>query len=1091
MFRNLSVLFFLIIFSQRLTFSEEARLLRFPNASKDKITFVYAGDIFIVDKDGGVARRLTSSKGLELFPRFSPDGKMIAFSAEYDGNRDVYIIPSEGGEPRRLTYSVDLPNVPERMGPDKIIMGWTPDGKKILYRSRSNWWHSWSGKLFYVSLDGGLPEELPLPRAGFASLSPDGKKLAFNRVFREFRTWKRYRGGQADDIWIYDFETKKTINITNNPAQDIIPMWYGNKIYFLSDRDHTMNIFCYDLDSKQTKKITNFDRYDVKFPSVGTDYIAFENGGYIYLLDPRTDSYQRVKIEINEDFPEIRPKFKNVQEQIHSFDISPDGSKGLFSARGEVFVVPAEKGLIRNITRTPNIHDRAPVWSPDGKWIAYISDKSGETEVYISKPDGTGETQLTNDAKTYRYFLKWSPDSKKILCTDKLMQLYIIDIETKKSTLIRKSRVWEITDFTWSPDSRWVAFVDYLESEFPVIYIYSLESGQTHQVTSEFFASYAPEFSSDGKYLFFASDRTFKATVGAFEWNFQYRDMSKIFGLTLQKDIPSPFVFDDEVKDKKEDSPKSSDEVKPKAKKSDKTEKAGDDSKVVVNIDFDGIVERIFDFPVTNGEYSNLRSVGKKLYYVRSSSSQQPKLYAYDLEKRKEYEVGDFHQYEISFDGKKIIFKKDKSYYITDLTDKITTEKGKLDLSDMTVFVDPRAEWKQIFDESWRQMRDFVYDPNLHGVDWKAMKQKYEELLPYCKHRFDLTYIIGEMIGELNVGHAYVGGGDMPKVEPVAIGLLGAEFEYDKQSGFYKIAKIFKGRNWEEKTRSPLTEPGINVKVGDYILEIDGVPLNRETTPYQALVNKAEKYIKIKVNSKPSLDGAREYTVKTLSSEAGLRYLDWVEYNRNYVEKKTNGRIGYIHIPDMGIDNGLNEFVKYFYPQVRKEGLIIDDRFNGGGNVSPMIIERLRRILVVAKNARNQEIVTTNPDAVMTGPMVCLVNELSASDGDLFPYQFKTLGIGKVIGKRTWGGVIGIRGSLPFLDGGYLMKPEFANFGADGRWILEGEGLTPDIEVDNDPALEYQGIDQQLDKAIEVIIEELKTNTKPQIPKVPPYPIKR
>ncbi|MFN3307162.1 MAG: protease, partial [Candidatus Kapaibacteriota bacterium] len=395
MFRNLIVLFILLVFTQSLTLSEEARLLRFPNAFKNKIAFVYAGDIFIVDKNGGIARRLTYSKGLELFPRFSPDGKMIAFSAEYDGNREVYVVPSDGGEPRRLTYSMDLPNVPERMGPDKIVMGWTSDGKKILYRSRSNWWHSWSGKLFYVSLDGGLPEELPLPRAGFASLSPDGKKLAFNRVFREFRTWKRYRGGQADDIWIYDFETKKTINITNNPAQDIIPMWYGNKIYFLSDRDHTMNIFCYDMDSKQTKKITNFDKYDVKFPSVGTDYITFENGGYIYSLDPRTDNYQKVKIEINEDFPDIRPKFKNVQEQIHSFDISPDGSKGLFSARGEVFVVPAEKGLIRNITKTPSIHDRAPVWSPDGKWIAYISDKSGETEVYISKPDGTGEIQLT------------------------------------------------------------------------------------------------------------------------------------------------------------------------------------------------------------------------------------------------------------------------------------------------------------------------------------------------------------------------------------------------------------------------------------------------------------------------------------------------------------------------------------------------------------------------------------------------------------------------------------------------------------------------------------------------------------------------
>lgn len=1091
MFQNLIILFFLLAFSNSFTRGEEARLLRFPNASKDKITFVYAGDIFIVDKNGGVARRLTSSKGLELFPRFSPDGKMIAFSAEYDGNREVYVMPSDGGEPRRLTYSMDLPNVPERMGPDKIIMSWTPDGKKILYRSRSNWWHSWSGKLFFVNLDGGLPEELPLPRAGFASLSPDGNKLAFNRVFREFRTWKRYRGGQADDIWIYDFATKKTENITNNPAQDIIPMWFGNKIYFLSDRDHTMNIFYYDLDSKQTKKVTNFDKYDVKFPSVGSDFIAFENGGYIYLLDPRTDRYQKVNIEINEDFPDIRPKFKNVQEQIQSFDISPDGSKGLFSARGEVFVVPAEKGLTRNITKTPNVHDRAPVWSPDGKWIAYLSDKTGETEVYISKPDGTGEIQLTNDAKTYRYFLKWSPDSKKLLCTDKLMQLYIIDIETKKTTLIRKSRVWEITDFTWSPDSRWIAFVDYLENEFPVIYIYSLESGQTHQVTSEFFASYAPEFSSDGKYLFFASDRTFKATVGAFEWNFQYRDMSKIFGLTLQKNIPSPFAFEEEAKDIKEEAAKPTEEPKQKAKMSEKIDKGSNGGKIVVNIDFDGILERIFDFPVTNGEYSGLRSIGKKLYYVRSSSTQQPKLFAYDLEKKKEIEVGDFYQYEISFDGKKIIFKKDKSYYITDLTDKITTDKGKLDLSDMTIYVDPRAEWKQIFDESWRQMRDFVYDPNLHGVDWKAMKAKYEELLPYCKHRFDLTYIIGEMIGELNVGHAYVGGGDMPKVEPVSIGLLGAEFEFDKQVGLYKISKIFKGRNWEEKTRSPLTEPGVDVKIGDYLLEIDGTALNRETTPYKALVNKADKYVKIKVNSKPSFDGAREYTVKTLSSEAGLRYLDWVEYNRNYVEKKTNGRIGYIHIPDMGIDNGLNEFVKYFYPQVRKEGLIIDDRFNGGGNVSPMIIERLRRILVVAKNARNQEVVTTNPDAVMTGPMVCLVNELSASDGDLFPYQFKTLGIGKVIGKRTWGGVIGIRGSLPFLDGGYLMKPEFANFGADGRWILEGEGLTPDIEVDNDPALEYQGIDQQLDKAIEVIMEELKTNAKPQIPKVPPYPIKR
>lgn len=1091
MTKNLIAILFVFLIVVIGTRSEESRLLRFPNASKDKIVFVYAGDLFIVGKEGGLARRLTSSEGIELFPRFSPDGKTIAFSAEYDGNRDVYVIPTEGGEPKRLTYSMDLPNIPERMGPDKIVMQWSADCKKILYRSRSGWWHAWSGKLFWASVDGGLPEELPLPRAGFASISPDGKKLAYNRVFREFRTWKRYRGGQADDIWIYDFQSKKIENITNNPAQDIIPMWFGNKIYFLSDRDHTMNLFSYDLATKQTKKVTNFAQYDVKFPSVGTDFIAFENGGFVYLLDPNTDKYEKVPIEIAEDFPTIRPQFKNVKEQIFSFDISPDGVRALFNARGEVFTVPAEKGNIRNITKSPDIHDRNPVWSPDGKWLAYISDKTGETEVFIAKPDGSEQIQLTNGAKSYRYFVKWSPDSKKLLCTDKLMELYIIDVETKKITPIKRSKVWEITDFTWSPDSRWVAYVDYLENSFPVIYVYSLETGETKQVSSEFFQSYAPEFSSDGKYLFFVSDRTFKASIGEFEWNYQYHDLSKIFGITLQKDTQSPFAFEnDEVKPKEE--PKKEEDTKDKSKKSKEKETKGkEDGKVRVTIDFDGIADRIFEFPVPNGSFRNLRSIGNKLYYVRSSSSQKPKFYVFDLESKKETEVGDFSLYEISADGKKIIFQKDKDYYITDLKDKVTTDKGRLNLSEMQMLVDPRAEWKQIFDESWRQMRDFFYAPNMHGVDWKAIKEKYAALLPYCRHRFDLTYIIGEMIAELNVGHAYVGGGDMPKVEPVPIGLLGADFAFDSNSGFYQIKKIFKGRNWEEGTRSPLVQPGMNIKEGDYIVAIEGIPLSKEMTPYRALVNKANKYVSIKINSKPSLEGAKEYFVKTIPSEGGLRYLDWVEHNRNYVEKKTNGRVGYIHIPDMAVGNGLNEFVKYFYPQVRKEALIIDDRYNGGGNVSTMIIERLRRILSIATYARNQEIVQTKPDAVMTGPMVCLVNELSASDGDLFPYQFKTLGIGKVIGKRTWGGVIGIRGSLPFLDGGYMMKPEFANFAPNGQWVLEGEGLTPDIEVDNDPAQEYQGVDQQLDKAIEIILEEIKTNTKPQIPKVPPFPIKK
>ena len=1079
--RKIFTIVFLVLFATTyLSHSEETRLLRYPNASKTDIVFVHANNLYVVPISGGLARKVTNAPGMEMFPRLSPDGKTIAFSAEYDGNREVYTMPLYGGTAKRLTYNIDVGPLPDRMGPDKIILQWTKDGKKILYSSREKSWHSWWRHLFFVDTSGALPEQIPVPRAGFASLSEDGTKIAYNRVFREFRTWKRYRGGQADDIWIYDLKNKTLENITNNPAQDIIPVWKGDKIYYASDRTGTMNIYSYDLKTKETKQLTNFTDYDVKWPSKGADHLVFENGGYIYLLDYKTDELTKVSVRIEEDFPQLRAKYINVEDNISEFDIAPDGARALFVARGDVFTVPAKKGNIRNLTASCNVHDRSAVWSPDGKWIAYVSDQSGETEIWLASPDGKTKKQLTNNATTYRYNLKWSPDSKKILCSDKEMKLYYVDIESGKTTNIAKSKVWEIRDFSWSPDSKWVLYTDYFETEFAGVYLYSLESGKSTLLTDKFFNSASAVFSDDGKYIFFVSDRHFRASIGAFEWNFQYHDMSKIFGLTLQAAEESPFAFEsDEVEVKSDEN---------KNNKNDKNNTNNNKDKNI-KIDLDGIADRLFALPVEAGNYYHLKSIGSKLYYVKSKTGKRPALYAFDFKEKKENKVGDFSSLEFSANGKKIIFQKNGNYYITNVAAKINANGQPLKLDDMQTLVAKPKEWKQIFDESWRQMRDFFYDPGMHGLDWKATKAKYEALIPYVHTREDLTYVIGEMISELNIGHAYVGGGDVEKVEKVGIGYLGAEFELDK-SGFYKITKIYKGRNWEEKTRSPLTAPGINVKPGDYLIAIDGKKLSADYTPWKALVNKDKKYVTITVNSKPSAEGGTDYTVKTIANEKELRYFNWVERNRHIVDSLSGGKLAYVHVPDMAVDNGLNEFVKYFYPQKRKEGLIIDDRFNGGGNVSPMIIERLRRILLIVGIARNAEYVSTKPDAVMTGPIVCLINELSASDGDLFPYQFKQAGIGKLIGKRTWGGVIGIRGSLPFLDGGYMYKPEFANFGPDGTWILEGKGMEPDIEVDNHPAKEWQGIDEQLIKAVQVALEEIKTNTKPQIPKVPPYPDK-
>ena len=1077
--------------------SNEARLLRFPAIHDNQIVFTYAGDLYSVSSAGGVARKLTNHEGFEMFARFSPDGEQIAFTGQYDGNTEIFLMPAGGGVPQRLTFTATLgrDDVSDRMGPNNIVMAWKNDGKNIIFRSRMNSFNSFNGQLYSVSTSGGLPDELPLPRGGFCSFSPDDTKLAYNRIFREFRTWKRYRGGMADDIWIYDFDTKKIENITGNPAQDIVPMWSGDKIFFLSDRDENkrMNLFVYDLNSKQTKKITDFTDFDIKFPSLGKKAIVFENAGFIYRLDIETEKYEKVVVHIQEDLSGGRGGIVSVSDNVTNYEIAPDGKRALFGARGDVFTVPAKHGAVRNLTETAGIHERNSKWSPDGKWIAYISDASGEDEIYIVSQDGSSkEKQITRNAETYKYKIEWSPDSKKILWGDKRLRLRFVSVKSGRIVDVDKSDKWEFRDYSWAPDSRWIVYNKSETEAMNKIYIYSLKDKKSFELTDGWYSSSNPVFSSDGKFVFFTSERDFNPIYSRTEWNHAYREMSRIYFLTLAKSTDSPFKpKSDEVEIKKEEKAKKADA--PKSDPNDDTDKQQEKrqkkEKQNIKVDIDGIKDRITSLPTEVSNYSRLSSVGDFLYYNRRGSKDSGTLLlVYNLKEQKETELGRIGGYEISADQKKMLVASGGKYAIINLPKSKIDMKETLDLSGMEVNLDKKKQWTQIFNECWRQMREFFYVPNMHGVDWKAMRERYEPLVAHVNHRMDLTYIIGEMIGELNVGHTYVGGGEYPKPKRITTGLLGAEIQRDEKSGYYRIEKILRGQNWDKTLRSPLTEIGVDANQGDYILAVNGKSTADVNNIYELLINKAGKQVTLKLNSKPSVKGARDVVVIPAGSEQNLYYYEWVQDNIEKVSDATDGKVGYIHVPDMG-RRGLNEFVKYFYPQIRKKALIIDVRGNGGGNVSPMLIERLRREITMVDFARNTA-PESDPAAMIYGPMVCLADEFSASDGDLFTYRFKWHKLGKVVGKRTWGGVVGIRGSLPLLDGGFLNKPEFSRYDVEGqKWIIEGYGVEPDIYVDNDPAKEYAGIDEQLNKAIEVILEELETQEK-EIPPLPPYPVK-
>ena len=1040
-------------------FAGETRLMRFPATNGKDVTFSYGGDLYTVPINGGEARKLTSHVGYEMFPRYSPDGNSIAFTGQYDGNTEVFLIPANGGEPVRLTYTStnSRDDIGDRMGPNNIVITWSPDGKNILYRNRIN--SSFDGKLYTVSPEGGMSEEIPLPEGGFSSYSPDGKKLAYNRVMREFRNWKYYRGGMADDIWIYDPEAQTVVNITENPAQDIFPMWIGDEIFFISDRDMTMNFFAYNTKTGETEKVTDFKDYDVKFPSSNGNTIVFEKGGLLYSLDPKTRTTKQIPVSISSDNIYARPQSKNVADNVTAVSASPDGNRLAVTARGEVFNVPVHKGVTRNISQSPGANDRGAVWSPDGKNIAYISDLTGETEVWILPEGEVNPKQLTRNNDTYIRRLYWSPDSKKLLYTDRKNRVVEVDPVSGNKKELFTNPGGEIYNISFSPDSKWIAYTKAGDNDMSVVYVRNLATGKEIPVTEKWYDSSSPVFSEDGKYLIFSSDRDFNPIYSRTEWNHAYTNMGGIYMAMLSADTPSPFIeTDDTVSQEKPKDEASSDVVE-------------------VVIDEVGLPGRIVKLPLDAGNYGSFYSDGKKVWYGKRGETR-----VFDLASQKDESVVDASMSPIP-GGKKALYRKGRNLYVAPLSANKVQLENPVSLNDMVAVIDYPQEWAQIFDETWRAYRDGFYLENMHGVDWDAIRKKYEVLVPYAKTRLDLNYIIGEMIAELAVGHAYVNPGETVRPERIPMGLLGADISRDKKNGFYRIDHILPDGVYSKDLRSPLAEPGLGVKEGDYIVSVNGKPTNEVDNIYKLLAGKAGVLTELGINSTPSLKDATNIVVDPIADEYPLRHLEWVLGNIRKVEEATDGKVGYIYVPDMGPE-GLNEFSRYYYPQLDKEALIIDDRANGGGNVSPMLIERLLRQPYRMTMRRGSDKVGTIPEGTQYGPKVLLINKYSASDGDLFPWSFKANNLGTVIGTRTWGGIVGISGSLPYMDCTDVRVPFFTNYDAKtGEWIVENHGVDPDIYIDNDPIKEYAGEDQQLNKAIEVALEQIK-NRKP-LPKTP------
>ncbi len=1022
-------------------------LMSRPDIHGDKIVFEYGGDLWLASQDGGRASRLTSDKGFETWARFSPDGRYIAFSGQYDAdNFDVYVMPTDGGAPVRLTYHPSA----------DIVTEWADDGESVLFISRRR--ERYHRQLYSISLEGGLPRQLPLPSLGCVSFSPCRQKIAFNRRPARLR-WRGYRGGLAPDVWIYDMEQDTAWTITDWEGMDISPIWYGDNIYFLSDRDGRVNIYRYEIETEIIHRITDHRDFDVRVPGLGNSNIIYQSGGSLWVLDLKTENYNRLIINVPHDYISVRPRYENVAKLIDWFDISPHAKRAVFSARGDIFTVPKEKGPVRNITNTEGAREIYPAWSPDGQLVAYLSDKTGEYEIYTRRADGTGEaTRITYDGDSYRWPLVWSPDSRKLLYSDSKLRLFYVDIETKRETLVDTSTIRYIRSYRWSPDSRFIAYIKLNTNRYGAVYIYSVEEGKSYQVTTDLFDEDDLYFDPDGRYLYIISSRTFSPARGDFGELQVYPATQNICLITLQKETPSPFL------------PESDEEIKEEEKEEEDNEE--------IRIDFEGITERVITVPIPAGDYWGLLATENKILYLnrRNFASRNPKfdLHIYDIDKQKDRVlIKGINSYALSEDGKSVLYKSGNTYGIIEVTGKdLTVGAGRLRTTEMKLRVDPVQEWTQIFNEAWRLQGDFFYDEDMHGMDWEHLHQVYSAFLPYAADRWDINFLISEMYKELGASHMGVWGGDEHPKKGVEIGLLGVDFELDERTGFYRFKKIYQGENWDRERRAPLTEPGVVVREGEYLIKINDNLVQFPDNPYGYLQNTIGKKIMIEVNDRPRQEGARTVGIKPISlgNEMELRYLDWVETNRQKVAAATNGLIGYIHVPNT-LEWGLEEFGKYFFAQLDKKGLIIDARYNAGGWSPTMFMNYLQR-RPLGKFVPRVRQKYPDPPVRFHGRLVCITNEYAGSGGDMFPHYFRELGLGPLIGTRTMGSLISTW-HWTLMDGGVTQIPIARFSDLKGNWLIENEGVTPDILVDNRPDLIMRGYDPQLMKAIEVIMEKL------------------
>ncbi|HYK03252.1 MAG TPA: PDZ domain-containing protein [Thermoanaerobaculia bacterium] len=1061
------------------------RLLRQPDIHGDTVAFVYAGDIWLASANGGDARRLTSDEGMEYFPKFSPDGRSIAFTGDYSGSRQVFVISVDGGAPRQLTYYNDVGNLPPRGGIDNRVLDWTPDGRNVLFLPHRLPWSDRMARPYIVPAAGGMEKPLAIPEAGGGAYSPDGTKLVYTPIEREFRTWKRYRGGRAQDVWIYDLAANKAQQLTTNQYTDNQPVWIGNTIYFTSDReDGRLNLWSYDLASKQERKVTSHNDYDVLWPSSDRTQVVYEAGGYLYKFVNGQSA--RIPIRVYGDFRNTLPYHRNVRDNIDWYVISPTGARALFVARGDIFSAPAKEGEVRNLTQTPGIREREATWSPDGRWIAYLSDKGGEYEIYVRPADGAGEErQVSRDGKAWRFTPQWSPDSKLLAYSDKDHALHTIDVATGRTTAVDSDEYGDITDYRWSPDSRWLTYTKDNEAQFSSIYVYNLGDRKVHRLTSGQTNDLNPVFDPKGRYLYFTSTRDFNLTFSAWEFNYVYTDPTRVYVGVLAEDGPALFLPQSD--EEKVTAPPPAAAEEPKAADKDKAAADKKPAAVVVKIDPATFENRVRAIPGASGNYFNLSALPNGVLYQRGDDSFS--LRFYNIEDRKEEVILETLQgYELSANGEKILASLGRNTYaIVNAKPGQKPADSMLKLDNMEMRIDPKAEWQQEFTDAWRILRDWFYDPGMHGLDWNAIRTKYGQLVPYVAHRADLDYILGEVAGEMNAGHVYVGSpSDVNAAERVDNGLLGAEIE--AADGYYRITNIFPGENWHESFRSPLTEPGVKVREGDYVLAVDGVSTKGVVNFYSLLENKADRVVTLTVNSTASTTGARTERVRPVKRETNLRYLEWVQSRRDYVTKASNGRIGYIHLPNTGAE-GNRELVKGFYPQVDKDALIVDDRYNGGGFIPDRMIEMLDRPVLNYWARRNTKPQAT-PSYAHVGPKVMLINGYSASGGDALPYYFRKRNLGTIIGTRTWGGLIGISGNPNLMDGGSISAPQFRFFDTEGMWAVEGVGVAPDIEVVDRPDLVAAGQDPSLEAAVKLLLEQLEKNPVKR-PVVPPVSVER